>query len=387
MTSSNKNNNYIPWLNGLKGFACISVLLHHWFAATRNGAIFGSVLGKENLSAFEICMSSEPIGFILNGNFQVCIFLLVSAFLISRQIFSITASSENAVQRISNVIIKRYFRLLFPVGFYCLLDWVLLKVLTATGLNYINKVSELSFFKLISHILVRVWAMPDNKMLGPLWMMTYLFIGSFVAVLLSLMHGKDRKHMWLFYLLATGLLLFANPYYMISALGVDLAYLTEKTDFKKVIISFKPYIKIVIGLVLLALGIILGGYPSYYISDNLYSYLNPLSEAIVNFYVVMHGLGAFFIVLSIYFLKPLDLLFSSKPFQFLGNVSMGVYLIHSMVVEYLGYYVIDRLKLRMSFIPAFWLTALIIVLITLVLAFISSKTIEKWSERLVKRIV
>ena len=383
---SKQNGNYLSWLNGLKGIACMGVFLHHFFLANRNGAVFGPLINPETATPREIFLSTNTAGFFLNGSYHVCVFLLVSAFLLARQVFLLTAKEENITEKLSGIVIKRYFRLLIPVGFFCLLNWFLIKGLTATGLNYVHKTTELTFIQLLSHIFVRVWTLPDTEMIGPLWMMTYLFVGSFIAIITALMAGKERKHMWIIYLVATAFFFHSNPFYFVSMLGVDIAYLTERTGLiGRIEKGAKPLV-IILGVILLALSVILGGYPTYYISDNFYKYFNKLRENIANFYVVMHGLGAFCLVLSVYFLKPFAQFLSLKVFRFLGDISMGIYLIHIMVIEYFGYFFLDVLKQKMAFIPAFWVAFLVVCVITLLLAWCSKNTIEKWGEKLIKRM-
>lgn len=380
---------YIPWVNGLKGLACLGVFLHHYFLAHRNGAVFGPLMdaGKERIaSKTEIFLASNTAGFFINGNYHVTVFLLISAFLLARQIFLLTAKEDNITNKLSNIAIKRYFRLLIPVGFFSILNWVLIKVLTFSGLNYVHKATELNFKDLLVHIFVGVWSSEDALLLGPLWMMNYLFAGSFIAMLLAIMAGKDRKFMWLFYGLVTIYFYYANAYFFVTALGVDLAYLTCRTSFSSKVDAMKGVPKYIIGILLLGISIFLGGYPTHFVDNNIYAKFNGIRDAKPMIYVILHGLGAFFLVVSIYFLKPLSKLLSSKVFNFFGNISMGVYLIHIMVIEYFSYFFNDVLKNSMSYIPAFWLSFTVTCVITILLAFISSKTIEKGGEKLIKKI-
>lgn len=377
---------YLPWINGLKGIACMGVLLHHYFLGTMSAVYFGAEMPSKTASGIDVWLASSPAGFFLNGNYHVCVFLVISAFLLSRQVFGAMKKEDGFISKISDMVGKRYFRLLVPIGFFSLLNWILIKVLTVTNLNFSGKTTDLSFVQLISHIVVRVWTIPDSELLGPLWMIYYLFVGSFIAILLSLMAGKDRKWIFILYLFSLFFFVHSEPYYYVIVLGVILAYLTERTKLLDVI-NQKKGLFLGLGILFLALTIYFGGYPSYFFATSpAYHYLNPLKENVNLFYVVMHGIAAFLLILSVLFIKPFAKFLSLKFFTFLGDISFSVYLIHIMVIEYLGYYLVDFFTGKIGFIGAIWSSLLICTALTIGLSFVSKLTIERFGEFLVKKL-
>ena len=73
----------IAWLDSLKGIACLCVFIHHFLLAFYPEVHFGhavsSMLKVKNLA-------ESPFMFWANGNFCVCLFLLISGFLVSRML-------------------------------------------------------------------------------------------------------------------------------------------------------------------------------------------------------------------------------------------------------------------------------------------------------------
>ena len=73
----------IAWLDGQKGIACLCVFIHHFLLAFYPEVHFGqavpSMLKVKNLA-------DSPFMFWANGNFCVCLFLLISGFLVSRML-------------------------------------------------------------------------------------------------------------------------------------------------------------------------------------------------------------------------------------------------------------------------------------------------------------
>lgn len=89
------------WIDGLRGIACIIVFVHHFYLT------FGSIcFGINEL------IKIRPFGIIANGNYSVCLFLTISAYLQGTQIYK-----SNDIEKTRMIIFKRYFRLAFPVFF------------------------------------------------------------------------------------------------------------------------------------------------------------------------------------------------------------------------------------------------------------------------------
>ena len=130
----------IKWLDGLKGLACLLVFVHHFLLSFFSAAYFG-VESHTRLHGYDTYLASAPIGVFANGNFQVCIFLLIAAFLPAKRIME--CRKEDLQDVAGRMLLKRYPRLMIPVFSVCALNYVILFLVNRLGLNYMG--TELSY--------------------------------------------------------------------------------------------------------------------------------------------------------------------------------------------------------------------------------------------------
>ena len=99
----------IDWIDGLRGIACLGVFVYHFLRYTFPATYDGNA---ENIKVFnsEVVCSNNPLAFIVNGNFYVCLFFLISAFVLSLQVIDKQNKKDIAV-----MLFKRYPRLALPV--------------------------------------------------------------------------------------------------------------------------------------------------------------------------------------------------------------------------------------------------------------------------------
>ena len=95
------------YVDGLKGIACFAVFIHHFLLAFYPRCYFGKMVVGHMEGNIEEVISQSPFSVMIVGNFMVCIFLLVSSFLLSRQLL-VHNSKEYATQ----MTLKRYPRLM-----------------------------------------------------------------------------------------------------------------------------------------------------------------------------------------------------------------------------------------------------------------------------------
>ncbi len=88
-----KDNNRILWLDGIKGIACIFIFLHHFFVHYFPAVYYGS-LELSKAKGIDIYLSQSPIGFFLNGNFFVHLFLIISGYVITCTVYRGGAKSR-----------------------------------------------------------------------------------------------------------------------------------------------------------------------------------------------------------------------------------------------------------------------------------------------------
>ena len=160
----------IKYFDGLKGFSAIIVMLTHF------------VLCFKMLSWLQ---EVPVVGLFFDGGMAVYIFIILSAFGMC-----CSFSKSDFSSTITKVALKRYFRLTMPL----VLPTILAFMLLILNLDYSLNLGELEhnewtktllpaeahINQLTSGILVGV--LKGSALINPLWMMKYIFLGSFIAM-------------------------------------------------------------------------------------------------------------------------------------------------------------------------------------------------------------
>ena len=231
-----------------------------------------------------------------------------------------------------------------------------------------------------------MWFLPDYEVIGQFWTMWIFFVGTYISIILCLI---IRGRSFILSLLTTffaciGLYLLDESLLSVG-LGVMLALIVYSKPQRPVTFFQKHRIvKIVIAVILLLIGLFLGGYPTGVSPENYYRLFTKLAAVIkCNPFVVAHSIGAFHCLLAIYLLKSVQAILSVKPFRFLGKVSFSIYVLHYMIIRFVGYYLHD-LFLRLTGSESL---ALIIdfVILSAIILFVSYYY-TKLTDRLVQKI-
>lgn len=391
---SQKNTSRLTWLDGLKGLACFGVFTHHFFLAYFPASYYGAETASLLPGGADTLLSYKPYGVFLNGNFWVCLFLLISAYLPARQIMG--TPDEKLRSRAGTMVLKRYPRLMLPTFSVAVINFIVLHLLNALDMNYINKPLDYSVGGLLMHGLVLMWTKADGILIGPFWTLHYFLLVPLFALLIALPARKENRFMPLIY---CGLLIafleydILFDYYMAGVLGVLLADLTchdrFSTLWKRFPVLTKKAFLLPVSILLLLIGLWLGGYPSYVEPQGLYRHFAFLVARNNGASVLLHIAGAFLLLCAIHLWKAASLpdVLSTRPFRFLGAISFPIYMIHMPWIEYLGYYLTDRFR-SMTGSPAKAALPVYLILLVLVLgsAWLFHVTIEKWCENICKKI-
>lgn len=255
-----QNSRRITWIDGLKGIACLLIFTHHFSLEYFNGAYFGETMESRLPFRLDIRLSYEPYGILTNGNFWVCVFVTLAAFLTAAGVLRQCAASQRGdwQEKLSGMIIKRYVRLAVPCGAAGILYWLLRQFLVPRFTCYRGLENILSFEKMLWHTFVKMWIVPDQEALGPYWMLYIIFWGTFMAIILSLATRYTKKWTLPFFFAIASLLLWArDEYYLCVVVGVLLAWLMNSgvlADNRR---------NRWLALLPLVGGLYLGGYPSY----------------------------------------------------------------------------------------------------------------------------
>jgi peptidoglycan/LPS O-acetylase OafA/YrhL len=362
----------IPYLDGLRGIAAVNVMIMHFFVALSPAMVYGSKY-PSHFGSLDLIFSSTPLGLIGAGNFSVCIFFVLSGYVLTQK-FSKT--KENSI--IISSAIRRYPRLFIPVFAAVMFSYLL----SSFGLyqNYIEvmAISAGSNYwhywtftpDILDAIKQAVWTsffVGGTIYYNPvLWTMTIEFYGSMLVFTMALLFGSLRNR-WTFYLAA--ILVSINLYYLAFVIGMILA---DAFNSKKPI--FKTDNKIILFIILIS-GLFLGSYPiNPPTSDSLYGFLiNELFEAPK---VTYHVIGAGMIMYVLLNSKALQRIFSSSVPVFLGKISYSLYLIHFPVISSFTCALFLFLYPGFSYGTAFLISVILSLLIIIPLSYLFYKYVD-----------
>lgn len=326
----------ISYIDGMRGIACILVFVNHFLMAFFPASYLGGDTVSHIPGGLDTRYAFAPISALTNGNFWVCVFLILSAYVLSCKILQ-NADSEHALDSISGSFLKRYFRLFLPVFFVCVLIFLMSRLglffnntaamITGSSLMTGRYEYPLSLCELFSSSFARIWFKADETFSNSFWMLSTLFLGGFLSSILSIMAGRRNRRMLVLYGFFALIFIHLDSLYLSFVLGTALAYITIRcTD------RWNAYKDSVLGRVLsvamLCMGFFLGGYPSGVAApENIYRFLNHLPETLTP-YKFYHILGACLLTAGILGLSKIQLALSVRPIRFLGNISFAVYLLN-----------------------------------------------------------
>lgn len=289
----------ISYLNGLKSIAALLVLFTHMAHCIDSNTLF--MLTWHNRSIH-----------FLNADFSVHLFIIISAYLAYIGICK--------GKRIDGMLLKRYFRLALPIG-VVLLFMGLMKYL---GAFYCETpdiqlssdwliVEPRNFSDLPKAILMSPFGIYYGWM-NPLWMMRYVFFAPFIVFLLYKAFENLRpswKHILVAFLCI--LLIRFDYYYVDVVLGYAIAEILPPHSREK------ENTFLSVACILAVVGL-----------------------EFTNFFCI-NMLRAFFVIIACANSIILRKAVGCKPLDWLGNISMGVYILHVPIFCTLSSYLLLKL--------------------------------------------
>ena len=300
----------LQYLEGLRGGAALIVVIHHYLLA----------FAPELESTF---LEYTPLRLLYSGRTSVCIFFVLSGFVLSYKFFN-TLDSRVLIAG----AVKRYFRLLLPVIFSIILMCFLMKgnlvfsyavyPLTASDWLQGHLAFEPSFSDALYQGFVSCFFLFEASYNSALWTMSWELYGSIIVFVLAFIISRINR--WGIFLAAIACLALSKTYFPGFILGLLLSY---------AYVNYKPVnllndIRWKNSLLLLAILML-----SYDRSKNCLF----LGGALL-IYILLHS-------------NRMQSFFSSKFFVWLGKVSFSMYTIHMVILCTLSSFV--YLKLPESF--------------------------------------
>ena len=295
----------IKSIEGLRTIGWIGVFICHF-----RGSFFPNAIWKTDLT---------PIRFIYSGNAYVRLFFVISGLVLSYKYFT-KEKYENAL----GDIIKRYFRLMPSILFAELMVYIFMKLDCLRNAEVAKIVGSTEFLGIFNQFKPDMWECLKealfttyfngaNGYIGPLWTMTYEYLGS-ILILCALNILKKSQWRWGFYVVF--LMAFSSyyNYFIIGMVICDLFVNTTAVDY----LNKNLYARvscIVIGYIMLSM-----------------IQLNDSDK----YMRIVFAIGIVLFMLGILSSDIMEKMFGNKIMLAGGRIAYSAYIIHWPLIETLS---------------------------------------------------
>jgi hypothetical protein len=326
-------------LEGLRGLASLMVFLAHFLAAFKPVAIFGS----DQASSLEIFYKT-PVGLIVAGNFAVCLFFIMSGYVLSIKHF--IKKTENT--EIGGDALKRYVRLGIPLLATCFLSFLISRhnlyynnhVFMLTGndwfRDYFSKLENRSYLVFFQEMIFKLFFKETNYIYNPpAWTITIELIGSYLTFGI-LMIARNFKYRFILYMVI--FMLFSGNLLQNFILGIAIAdQRINCIDWERALIKNNQLIFYLIINFLFFFSLFLASFP-YYVpqkiiisSGSFYSNFIFLdNRGFLGGGITLISSFLFFLTYKYTILKTF---LEIKFIQILGKYSFMLYLTHFLMLS------------------------------------------------------
>lgn len=357
-------NSRIKELIGLKGLAASIVVLNHYVLAFYPNLMDKGSIGK--------ALVHTPLNIIYNGNFAVCMFFVISGFLLSYKFFMY--DDEDSIR---STAVRRYLRLMIPMLISILICYIMMKsnvLFHIEAANFTESKWLESHYNFNPNIIDAIQQAFFGIFLGKsatynsvLWTMFYELWGSFLTLSIISIFKKSKNRFIIYMILS---IVFCNTYFLAFILGIVICDFTTSEIKKEFEISF-PY-----KMILLLIGIWLSSYNGARIYNFMHvSFINDYSA----FY---HSLGAallVYITLNSSFLRNVC---CSKYIMILGNYSATIYYFHWIILNSLSCYLFINFLSYFEYYQSFILSFTLSIFTNLIISKIFVRVVEKFPNEL-----
>jgi peptidoglycan/LPS O-acetylase OafA/YrhL len=360
----------LGYVEGMRGVAALIVCIAHFLQIFLPVVYEGDV--AKSWGVGEHAFETSPMNVVVNPNFSVCLFFVLSGYVLSQGFMA-----DGKLSRIWKAAIKRFPRLMLPVLGSVLLAWA---VLTAGGFHY-GELKPLSgavmpdYFASPRSFLYALGAgsygaffTGDGSLNPVLWTIQVEFYGSFLVFFLLVAFRRSR-YRWLGYGI-TALLLY-DGYYLAFPIGVAIAALRLPTLTRPAPAA-----------ALLVLGLALGSYPYYGADEGFWRWLPTPGSALP--IVFHHTLGAALLLVAV-ILSPYKAVFDRQAFRFLGRISYSLYLIHFTILAAVPTWLVLRLQPSLDYLPAIAIAFAVTLPALLIAAYGYARVVDEPATRLADR--
>ena len=347
-------------VEGIRGIAALIVLFNHLTVMYYPAAYWGGENISHISNNLDILIGQSPLSVIFSGNSAVMIFFILTGF----GAYFVHEKGKSTIVSFSTL---RFFKLTMPIVLSCFMVWLLFALNLTFYRNIIESTKTLwfgdwnpynvNFFKVLLHIFTEA-----RKYNNTLWTMPYIFKGSFLVILLKSIWGRSSKRHFI-YIIAIALMInLQDIYYVPCILGLLLADWYSKGNCRQ-LSNFQA-------IVLLIISLYFFGVPTYMKPEFImYRFLIFKGDLVVYYHII----GAFLLLYVTLYWHPLEKLMEKKLFQFLGNYSMAIYMVHYPILISISSWLFLRLSTRFKYNLAVIQTILVTIIIVMIIAILFQK--------------
>jgi peptidoglycan/LPS O-acetylase OafA/YrhL len=334
------------YLDGLRGLAAAIVVVDHFAIAFFQGATDATI--RVHHGALEGIILNTPLHLIVSGNFSVCIFFVLSGFVLSAKFFR---TGDRRVVVAS--AFRRYMRLELPVLAsvllaYAVISWHLLHNQAAGALIGTPWLGELWSFQpsltgALYHAVVGVFADGKSPYNSVLWTMQMELVGSFLVFGVLLAVGRWR-YRWAVYVALGGLLV--NSYLLAFVAGMAICdwYFGHEHG---------PRLRARWWVPLVAGSLLLGSSPVGSLAGTMFGGLPDWLGHGMGLPPRMHLAGAIGLVFALVATPLLQRPLEGRMMRYLGRTSFGLYLTHLLVIGTFSSWLFATLAPTIGYLPGF----------------------------------
>lgn len=369
----------IAYLEGLRGVAALAVVFAHFLFGFYPALKTGDLSQVHTQSGIEIKIASSPLNLLYPGHFAVCLFFVLSGFVLSYGYFK-----KRDFDVIISSAIRRYFRFVVPIFFSTLLAYIMMKC----SLFYNQQVTQITcsdwwlgrlfnmqpdFLEAIKQSFYYVLfskAHSRSFYNGVLWTIPYEFLGSMLVLGMIALFGRS-KNRYIIYLISAQILI--DTYFFAFILGIILADLYTEGYLEKWGASW-------LNACIFLMSLFFASFPPSIVKGSIYEIITlPFLSNSGRFF---HDIGSFLLLMVLLNSPFLQKVFSARFPQFLGRISFSMYLIHLLILGSLGCYLFPLLLGYVGYAGAFCMILFINLIVIFFLSHLMYKYIDEPAVRM-----
>ena len=296
-----------------------------------------------------------------DGNFAVHVFIILSTILTCH---GIAQHRAELITRYRYLVLKRYFRLLIPVGTIIMMMYIA----NLIGLFYAEEYGTKTGNQWLTGITETLIHLPGTILFAPLgggytvlrvaWMLRYVCLGTMWVIILDLLLSERQPKSQIILLLLCTYIAWKIDFYYVNVIVGYTLYL-----YKDNILSSHLYIKLLQAVIILFLFIL----SDMYVQNEQGNML----RAIV-------------VVSMVIIIKPVQSAFSWYPAVWLGKISMNIYLLQLLVIYSITCRMANSLPRSILYNSLMYVVTLSTIII---IAFLFTKYIEPTLNKITDRLL